>query len=315
MVKPLFLAKDVRYSIYFDATYSPISANTLGQYSMTTSNFGIIGYPLGHTLSPVFQNAALEVHGIDENFEAWPTHPDDLEAKVDSFRAEGFLASCVTLPHKQAVIPLIDELADTAVAVGAVNWIINDNGHLTGHNTDSPGFLRALTELGEFDPAGKSSVVFGAGGAARAIVHALKSAGVASMTIANRTISRAEELASDFSDDSLTISSCELTSTELNEAIAKADLIVNTSSMGMDGGPAPDATPVTADMISSDVVAYDAVYAPPMTPFLKEVEKAGGKTLGGSTMLLLQGAVGFELATGKPAPVDEMFAAVKRATS
>ena len=282
---------------------------------MTTSNFGIIGYPLGHTLSPVFQNAALKHHGIDELFEAWPTHPDDLAAKVESFRADGFLASCVTLPHKQAVIPMIDELADTAIAVGAVNWIINDNGHLTGHNTDSPGFLRALTELGEFDPSGKSALVFGAGGAARAIVHALKTAGVSSMTIANRTLSRADELASHFSDDSLSIATCDLSSDAVNEAAATADLLVNTSSMGMDGGPAPDATPVTADVIRPDAVAYDAVYAPPITPFLKEVEKAGAKSLRGFTMLLLQGAVGFELATGKPAPVDEMFEAVRRATS
>jgi shikimate dehydrogenase len=282
---------------------------------MTTSNFGIIGYPLGHTLSPVFQNAALRYHDIEEVFEAWPTHPDDLENKIDSFRADGFLASCVTLPHKQAVIPMIDELADTAVAVGAVNWIINDNGHLTGHNTDSPGFLRALTELGEFEPARKTAVVFGAGGAARAIVHALKSAGVASMTIANRTVARAEALAADFSDDELRIASCGLEDDELNDVLRTADLLVNTSSMGMDGGPAPDATPAVAAAIPPNAVAYDAVYAPPITPFLKEVEKAGAKSLGGSTMLLLQGAVGFELATGKPAPVDEMFAAVKRATS
>ena len=282
---------------------------------MTTSNFGIIGYPLGHTLSPVFQNAALKHHGIDELFEAWPTHPDDLAAKVESFRADGFLASCVTLPHKQAVIPMIDELADTAVAVGAVNWIINNNGHLTGHNTDSPGFLRALTELGEFDPAGKSALVFGAGGAARAIVHALKTAGIASMTIANRTVARAEELAADFSDDTLSINSCGLDADDLNDISLASDLLVNTSSMGMDGGPAPDATPVTADAISPNAVAYDAVYAPPMTPFLKEVEIAGAKSLRGFTMLLLQGAVGFELATGKPAPVDEMFEAVRRATS
>ncbi len=282
---------------------------------MSTSNFGIIGYPLGHTLSPVFQNAALQHHGIDELFEAWPTHPDDLTEKVESFRASGFLASCVTLPHKQAVIPMIDELADTAVAVGAVNWIINNDGHLTGHNTDSPGFLRALTELGGFNPSGKSALVFGAGGAARAIVHALKTSGVASMTIANRTESRAQELAADFSDDGLTIETSGLDEPDLDEKSRAADLLVNTSSMGMDGGPAPDATPVTADAISPDAVAYDAVYAPPMTPFLKEVEKAGAKSLGGSTMLLLQGAVGFELATGKPAPVDEMFAAVKRATS
>ena len=282
---------------------------------MTTSKFGIIGYPLGHTLSPVFQNAALKHHCIDELFEAWPTHPDDLAAKVESFRADGFLASCVTLPHKQAVIPMIDELADTAVAVGAVNWIINNNGHLTGHNTDSPGFLRALTELGEFDPAGNSALVFGAGGAARAIVHALKTAGVASMTIANRTVARAEELAADFSDDTLSINSCGLDADDLNDISMASDLLVNTSSMGMDGGPAPDATPVTADAISPNAVAYDAVYAPPMTPFLKEVEIAGAKSLRGFTMLLLQGAVGFELATGKPAPVDEMFEAVRRATS
>lgn len=282
---------------------------------MTTSNFGIIGYPLGHTLSPVFQNAALNHHGIDELFEAWPTHPDDLVAKVESFRAEGFLASCVTLPHKQAVIPLIDDLADTAVAVGAVNWIINDNGHLTGHNTDSPGFLRALTELGEFDPSGKSTLVFGAGGAARAIVHALKTAGVASMTIANRTVERAEELADDFSDDTLVINTCGLDTSDLNDISLAADLLVNTSSMGMDGGPAPDATPVTADAISPNAVAYDAVYAPPITPFLNEVEKAGAKSLRGFTMLLLQGAVGFELATGKPAPITKMFEAVNRATS
>ena len=282
---------------------------------MTTSNFGIIGYPLGHTLSPVFQNAALAHYGIDELFEAWPTHPDDLESKVESFRAEGFLASCVTLPHKQAVMPLIDELADTATAVGAVNWIINHNGRLIGHNTDSPGFLRALTDLGEFDPTGKSSIVFGAGGAARAIVHALKSAGVTEMTIANRTLSRADELADHFSDQTLNIQTCELGSVQMNSAAASAELLVNTSSMGMDGGPAPDATPVTADIIRPDAVAYDAVYAPPVTPFLKEVEKAGAKSLRGFTMLLLQGAVGFELATGKPAPVDEMFAAVERATS
>ena len=282
---------------------------------MNTSNFGIIGYPLGHTLSPVFQNAALQYHGIDETFEAWPTHPDDLAAKIETFRADGFLAGCVTLPHKQAVIPMIDELADTAVAVGAVNWIINVQGRLIGHNTDSPGFLRALTELGDCDPAGKSAVVFGAGGAARAIVHALKSARVSALTIANRTISRAEELAADFSDDGLQISTCSLDDEALNDVSRNADLLVNTSSMGMDGGPAPDATPLTAPFISPNAVAYDAVYAPPMTRFLKEVEKAGATSLGGSTMLLLQGAVGFELATGKPAPVDEMFAAVKRATA
>ncbi len=282
---------------------------------LSTSNIGIIGYPLGHTLSPVFQNAALRHHGIDEEFQAWPVHPDDLIEKVDTFRADSFLACCVTLPHKQAVIPLVDELADTAKAVGAVNWIVNNDGRLIGHNTDSPGFLRALTELGKFDPSGKSALVFGAGGAARAIVHALKSAGVDSMTIANRTLSRARQLADSFSDESLKIGTAELSHDALADIAPNADLLVNTTSIGMAGGPAPGDSPISSQLIAPNTVAYDAVYAPPMTPFLREVDKAGGSTLGGSTMLLLQGAVGFELATGKSAPVDVMFTAVRQAAN
>ena len=274
---------------------------------MTTSNIGIIGYPLGHTLSPVFQNVALKSHGIDEDFQAWPLHPDDLEARVATFRNDGFMACCVTLPHKQAVIPLIDELADTAKAVGAVNWIVNNDGILTGHNTDSPGFLRALTELGEFDPKGCDALVFGAGGAARAIVHAVSSAGASSITIANRTLSRAHALADDFGGGNTEVRAIGLNSDDLSEVAPNADLLVNTSSMGMEGGPAPNDSPIQAELISADAVAYDAVYAPLMTPFRVEAEKAGASSLGGLTMLLLQGAVGFELATGKPAPVAAMF--------
>ncbi len=277
---------------------------------MTTSNIGIIGYPLGHTLSPVFQNVALKSHGIDEDFQAWPLHPDDLEARVATFRNDGFMACCVTLPHKQAVIPLIDELADTAKAVGAVNWIVNNDGILTGHNTDSPGFLRALTELGEFDPKGCDALVFGAGGAARAIIHAVSSAGASSITIANRTLSRAEELANDFGGGSTEVKAIGLSSNDLIDVAPNADLLVNTSSMGMAGGPAPDDSPIQADFISADAVVYDAVYAPLMTPFRVEAEKAGASSLGGLTMLLLQGAVGFELATGKPAPVAAMFESI-----
>ncbi len=281
---------------------------------MSISNIGIIGYPLGHTLSPVFQNVALKSHGIDEEFQAWPLHPDDLETRVATFRDEGFIACCVTLPHKQAVIPLIDELADTAQAVGAVNWIINDKGTLVGHNTDSPGFLRALTELGNFDPKGCDALVFGAGGAARAIVHAIASAGASSIAIVNRTLDRAQELAKDFGDKGTDIRAIGLNSDDLADAATRADLLVNASSMGMAGGPAPDDSPIHAELISPDAVAYDAVYAPLMTPFRMEAEKSGASSLGGLTMLVLQGAVGFELATGKPAPISAMFESIGQGT-
>ena len=281
---------------------------------MPPANIGIIGHPLGHTLSPVFQNVALRHHGIDADFTAWPVAPADLAAKVESFRAPDFIASCVTLPHKQAVIPMIDELADSAKAVGAVNWIINDGGKLIGHNTDAPGFYRALTELGGFHVAGCNAVVLGAGGAARAIVYALVNAGVRKLTIANRTLERAEALASEFAATTDSeVTAAEMTTDALSPVAPSLNLWVNTTSVGMAGGPAPDQSPIDSSLIRSGQTGYDAVYAPPETPFLRAIKDAGGTGLGGLTMLVLQGAVGFELATGKPAPVAEMFVAVDKA--
>ena len=286
---------------------------------MKPENIGIIGYPLGHTLSPVFQNVALEHHGINATFKAWPVDPDDLAAKVATFREPDFIASCVTLPHKLAVIPLIDELADTAEAVGAVNWIVNDGGKLIGHNTDAAGFYRALTELGGFKVNGCNAVVAGAGGAARAIVQALVSGNACCVTIANRTLDRAQSLASAWQHGShqsnTNVTAIGLNSDELQAIAPDVDLWVNTTSVGMAGGPAPDQSPIPADLMREDQTGYDAVYAPPVTPFMQAVKDAGGTALGGLTMLVLQGAVGFELATGKPAPVAKMFAAVEEATA
>lgn len=269
-----------------------------------------MGHPIGHSKSPLFQQAALDACGIDAKFEAWDVAPEDLQSKVESFRTADFIASCVTLPHKQAVMPLIDGLAETAEAVGAVNWIIPDGDRLIGHNTDSPGFLRALKESAGFDPAGSTAVVFGAGGAARAIVHALKTGGASSIAIANRTVEKAQALAAEMTDGRFRPTAISLDSTSLADVVPYANLLVNTSSMGMEGGPAPDATPVTAELISADATCYDAVYAPPMTPFLLEAERAGALPAGGISMLIYQGVVGFELATGQTAPVKEMFAAV-----
>lgn len=283
---------------------------------MPNESIGIIGYPLGHTLSPVFQNVALRHHGIDATFTAWPVAPEDLAAKVETFRAPGFMAGCVTLPHKQAVIPLIDDLADTASAIGAVNWIVNHDGRLVGHNTDAAGFYRGLTEIGGATVEGAKAVVFGAGGAARAIVYALLEGGIGRLTIANRTLDRAEQLARDFVGTSdAEIYAVELTRAALAPIADDTNLWVNTTSVGMAGGPAPDRSPVDADLLHAGQVAYDAVYAPAVTPFLQHVREAGGTALGGLSMLVLQGAVGFELATGKPAPVAEMFAAVEAHTS
>lgn len=280
---------------------------------MSSSNIGVMGHPIGHTKSPVFQQAGLDELGIDETFEAWDITPEALEEKVATFRAKGFLAACVTLPHKQAVIPLVDELTEAARAVGAINWVFNRDGKLVGHNTDSTGFLRALKEKAGFDPKGVDAVVFGAGGAARAVVYALKSAGVARLTIANRTLERAQSLASDFSDGRFKPIAIGISRDELSNCAPYARLLVNTTSLGMAGGPAEMATPIMADMISADAVGYDVVYAPPVTRFLQEVENAGATGAGGMTMLVYQGIEGFEMATGRKAPVDTMFSAIEKA--
>ena len=279
-----------------------------------TKRMGIIGCPLGHTLSPVFQQAGLDELGIDATFEVWATPPEELADRVAWLREPGCLGCCVTLPHKQSVIPMLDTLDETAAGIGAVNWIKNEHGRLSGHNTDAPGFLRSLREEAGLDPAGCSTVLFGAGGAARAVVYALRSAGCAKLTIANRTFEKAEALAVDMTDGRFRPLVTGLGKDDLADSVPYAELLVNATSLGMTGGPSPDATPVTADLVSSRALAYDLVYAPPLTPFLREVEAAGGRTASGLSMLVYQGVIGFELCVGREAPVDVMMAAMQEAT-
>lgn len=274
---------------------------------------GIIGYPLGHTLSPVFQQAAIEHSKLDIKFSVWPTAPEDLATRVQSFRSAEVLGCCITLPHKQAIVPLLDNQSETARAVGAVNWVINKKGKLTGHNTDAPGFLRSLKEEAKFDPSGADAIVFGAGGAARAVVYALREAGVARLTIANRTLDNAVELAASMTKGRFKPRAIGLSRDELSDVAPYCRLLVNTSSMGMTGGPAPTVSPVSAELIAAGAIGYDAVYAPLETPFLKEVDRAGGVPVSGLSMLVYQGAEGFELCTGTPAPVQVMLAALRKA--
>ena len=277
------------------------------------SNIGVMGHPIGHTKSPVFQQAGLDALNIEETFEAWDVTPEALADKVATFRSDEFLAACVTLPHKQEVIPMVDELSDAAQQIGAVNWIFNKNGKLIGHNTDGTGFIRALKEKVGFEAQGVDATVFGAGGAARAVVYALKNAGIKRLTIANRTLERAQELAAHFTEGPFKPEAISMNRDELADHVPYSGLLVNTTSLGMAGGPAELATPVTSDMISADAIGYDVVYAPPMTRFLREVEAAGATSAGGISMLVFQGIEGFEMATGQKAPVNTMFSAIERA--
>ena len=258
------------------------------------------------------QQAALDALGIDARYELWEAVPSELATVVGVMRSGDCLGASVTIPHKEAVIALMDEVATEAMEVGAVNCIVVRDGSLVGHNTDGKGFIAALSERANFDVAEKRALLIGAGGAARALAHALVGGGVSSLTIANRTRARAEALAAELGRDIVPIS---LDPEDLAGPAAKADLIVNSTALGMRSGDGAAQSPLPGALIPSQALVNDIVYNPPLTPMLRAARARGARILGGLPMLVYQGAVAFELWTGREAPVDAMFAAAEDALS
>ncbi|MAF38680.1 MAG: shikimate dehydrogenase [Chloroflexi bacterium] len=274
-----------------------------------TQRLGIIGYPIGHSISPIFQQAALDHLGIDATYEKWEVTPEGVGDFVNGLRVPDSLGINITVPHKQAVIPFLDEVDEWATAAGAVNTIVNHDGHLSGHNTDGPGFLRALLVETGYDPKGTRALVLGAGGAARGILLALARGGVDSMVIANRTLERAETLAKLAKDNGVKSEAISLLGDALTDAASDADLIVNCTTVGMSHGPDEHGSPVAAAQIPATAIVNDVVYTPLITPILKEAAAAGATALGGLHMLVYQGVLSFQMWTGVDAPVDVMLAA------
>ena len=271
------------------------------------SALGIIGYPIGHSVSPLFQQAALDRLSVPHRYRAYEVHPDSVGDFIVSLRSEDVLGINVTVPHKEAVMPFLDDIDDWAAEAGAVNTIVNRDGRLTGYNTDGYGFLRALTDEGGLNPAGKRVLVLGAGGSARGVVQALIRAEVGRLDIANRTLARAELLAELAQQRSVPAGATSLDPGQLSKAAASADLIVNCTSLGMRHGPDETASPLATRHIPAGSLVYDLVYNPMLTPLLQAAQSAGAKTLGGISMLVYQGAASFELWLQRPAPVSAMM--------
>ena len=271
------------------------------------SALGIIGYPIGHSISPLFQQAALDRLSVPHRYRAYEVHPDSVGGFIASLRSEDVLGINVTVPHKEVVLPFLDDIDDWAAEAGAVNTIVNRDGKLTGYNTDGYGFLRALTDEGGLNPAGKRVLVLGAGGSARGVVQALIRAEVGRLDIANRTLARAELLAELAEQRSVPAGAASLDPGQLSEAAASADLIVNCTSLGMRHGPDETASPLAMQHIPARSLVYDLVYNPMLTPLLQAAQSAGAKTLGGISMLVYQGAASFELWLQSPAPVSAMM--------
>ncbi len=278
-----------------------------------TAKLGIIGFPIGHSISPSFQQAALDHCGIDASYRAWEIEPGSVAEFLESLRSGDVLGVNVTVPHKESVISHLDEVDDWAAAAGAVNTVVNRGGRLTGHNTDGTGFLRALRQAGNFDPRGHRALVLGAGGAARGVVLALIRQGAGRITIANRTAARGERLSRMAQGQGVEVQAIPLGGDSLSAAARSAGLIVNTTTVGMAHGPDENGAPLRHEQIPAAALVNDLVYNPLETPLLREASKAGAAVLGGIHMLVYQGAASFEMWTGHEAPVDVMLRAATQA--
>ena len=268
---------------------------------------GVIGDPIEHTMSPAMHNAAFASMGLDYVYLPFRVKKEALGRAIDGMRALNIRGLSVTIPHKVAAIPFLDKLDPLAKKIEAVNTITNDDGVLTGSNTDAGGFLQALLERG-IEPKEKNVVVLGAGGASKAISFILAERG-AHVVILNRLLKRAEELAGRLSTlFNIEVKALGLVEASLKEVLRVGDILVNATSVGM--SPSVDETLVPAKLLRQDLVVVDVVYNPIKTRLLREAEEAGAEIVSGLDMFVWQGALAFEKWTGVKAPVELMRAEV-----
>jgi len=279
---------------------------------------GLIGYPIKHSISPYFQQTALDYYRLDIRYEAWETSPAQLQDMVNDLRKPQNIGANVTVPHKETVLPLLDEVDDLASSIGAVNTIVKKNDRLLGFNTDARGFIEALDKEGHFAPEGKQVVILGAGGVARAVGFALVQRKVVSLAITDGIFERARALAENLvrynkgappssKDLEPAVTAFQWQSLSSAETFDNCDLIVHCTTIGMKHSSQEGQSPLSLEVIPRSVLVYDMVYNPWLTPLLKLAQKAGANILGGLPMLVYQGAASFKLWTGKEAPVDIMF--------
>ena len=281
------------------------------QITGQTKIVGIIGDPIKHSRSPLIHNAAIAALGLDYIYVPFHVQPDSLGAAIEGFKATNVGGINVTIPHKQNVMSYLDEISREATLIGAVNTLIFKDGAIIGENTDAPGFLQAMQEDGLNVPQGGSAVVIGAGGSARAIVVALALAGVRTIGITNRTVSRAVALATDLSEKTgISIYGIGLDDAKLPHAVRTSQLIVNTASTSMD---VSHPLLINPKWLEPQSIVYDIVYTPPETRLLQAAAEKDCHTIGGLGMLVHQGAIAFEKWTGVNPPVEIMRQALQGA--
>lgn len=273
-----------------------------------TGVVGLIGHPVGHSKSPEMMNRAFRACGLPFVYLAFDVAPSELGAAVRGMRALGFRGWNVTIPHKVAILEHLDEVEETAREIGAVNTVVSRDGRLIGYNTDSEGYLRSLVAETGLELAGQRVLILGAGGAARAVTHALADSGVESITIANRTREKAERLAKSLGRK---VDARAVSLTELKRVVPETTLLVQTTSVGM--YPKTEAIPIDPSLLHAGMTVSDLIYRPRKTLLLREAEARGARVHGGLGMLLHQAALAFEKWMGRPAPVEVMRDALEEA--
>jgi len=274
--------------------------------SSHTKIVGIFGDPVAHSRSPSMHNAAFAHLGLDYVYLAFHVRPADLRAAVAAIRALHLAGVNITVPHKEAVLSLLDVVSARARRLGAVNTIVNRGGRLLGDNTDVTGFVRSLAAAG-VRPRGSRAVVVGAGGAAKGVIGALAEAGAARIWLVNRSAERARDMTRRFRKLGARIDTLPISDLGDPRRLRDTDLVVNATSLGWKGERFP---PLAYAATPRACVFYDLVYGRE-TDFLRRARRAGRATLDGTEMLIQQGACAFRLWTGRPAPLAVMRAALQ----
>ncbi len=269
---------------------------------------GVFGHPVAENPTIVMQEAAFQALGLNWRYLTIEVYPQDLAAAIQGLRAFNMQGINLTIPHKVEVLKYLDEVAEEAKLMGAVNTVRREGDKLIGENTDGKGFLRSLRQDAQLDPAGKQVVVLGVGGAARAITVELALAGATRITVVNRSPERGRTLVTLLNEQTPAKAGF-VQWTDIYALPSATDVLVNATSIGL----FPDVTAkpqIDYNTITADMTVCDVIPNPPRTPFLQEAGARGARTLDGLGMLVYQGAIAFKMWTGLDAPVEVMHQAL-----
>lgn len=270
--------------------------------------YGLIGYPVKHSLSAAMHNAAFRHLGIDAEYKLFEVRPEKLGDFFSSFKND-LSGINITIPHKVASVNYVDSTDNVAEMIGAINTVVLEDGKLRGYNTDATGFLESLRKDLKFNPTGKKAVVFGAGGAARAITFALGVIRkVKGLILTDIDTKRATQLASELQQAGCNAIAVDNSPKATGELVRNSDLLVNASPCGMKKN---DPKLISPEFLHENLTVFDAIYTPKETALVKDAKKRGCRATGGAGMLLYQGALAFKLWTGKEAPLDVMYKALE----